>query len=214
GEFVPKDIPFVQIEDQNGNKEKHFSELDNKKDYPVSILIDEGSASASEILAVALKEVGYDVVGTNSFGKGTVQQAVPLGEEGMIKLTFFKWLSPEGNWINEKGVKPTVEIKQPDYYYSNLIKVDKPFKLDESDDNIETAQIILNGLGYNLDRKDDYFDKDTVSTVQEFQSEHIITEKGEIDVETASALELQIIEQIRDAKDDLQMDAVLEALYK
>jgi len=214
GEFVPKDIPFVQIEDQNGNKEKHFSELDNKKDYPVSILIDEGSASASEILAVALKEVGYDVVGTNSFGKGTVQQAVPLGEEGMIKLTFFKWLSPEGNWINEKGVKPTVEIKQPDYYYSNPIKVDKPFKLDESDDNIETAQIILDGLGYNLDRKDGYFDKDTVAALKEFQSEHSLSETGELDEETASALELQIIEQIRDGKDDLQMDAALEALYK
>src|SRR5699024_5373108 len=168
----------------------------------------------SEILAVALKEVGYDVVGTNSFGKGTVQQAVPLGEEGMIKLTFFKWLSPEGNWINEKGVKPTVEIKQPDYYYSNQIKVDKPFKLDESDDNIETAQIILDGLGYNLDRKDGYFDKDTVAALKEFKSEHSLSETAEEDEEKASTLELQIIEQIREGKDDLQMDAALEALYK
>src|SRR5690625_6383141 len=105
----------------------------------------------------------------------------------MIKLTFFKWLLPEGNWINEKGVKPTVEIKQPDYYYSNPIKVDKPFKLDESDDNIETAQIILDGLGYNLDRKDGYFDKDTVAALKEFQSEHSLSETGELDEETASA---------------------------
>src|SRR5690625_5582230 len=99
GEFVPKDIPFVQIEDQNGNKEKHFSELDNKKDYPVSILIDEGSASASEILAVALKEVGYDVVGTNSFGKGTVQQAVPLGEEGMRSEEHTSELQSRGHLV-------------------------------------------------------------------------------------------------------------------
>src|SRR5699024_11230315 len=138
-------------------------ELDNKKDYPVSILIDEGSASASEILAVALKEVGYDVVGTNSFGKGTVQQAVPLGEEGMIKLTFFKWLSPEGNWINEKGVNTTVEIKQSDYYYSNSIKVDKQIKLNDSDHNIKTSQIILDVLGYNLNRKYGYLVKAPVA---------------------------------------------------
>src|SRR5699024_6948702 len=85
-------------------------------------------------------------------------------------------------------------IIQTQNYYSNPIKVDKPFKLDESDDNIETAQIILDGLGYNLDRKDGYFDKDTVAALKEFQSEHSLPETGELDEETASALELQIIE--------------------
>lgn len=100
--FVPKDIPYIQIEDQSGNKTPYYSTLDKKKDYPISVLVDEGSASASEILAVAMKEIGYDVVGTNSFGKGTVQQAVPLGDGSTVKLTFFKWLSPKGTWIHEK----------------------------------------------------------------------------------------------------------------
>src|SRR5699024_358116 len=116
-----------------------------------------------------------------------VQQAVPLGEEGMIKLTFFNWLSPEGNWINEKGVKPTVDIKQPDYYYSSPIKVDKALKLDESDDNIETAHIILDSLGYSLDRKNCYFHNDTVAALKEFHSQHSLSETGELDEETTSA---------------------------
>lgn len=213
-EFIPKDTPYVQIEDQQGNKEKHFSELEDKKGYPISVLIDEGSASASEILAVALKEVGYNVVGTNSFGKGTVQQAVPLGENGMIKLTFFKWLSPEGNWIHEKGVKPTLEIKQPDYYYSHPIKVDKPFELDQSDDNIEIAQLILEGLDYKLDRKDGYFDQKTVDVIKEFQAKNSLKVSGELNKETASVLESEIIEKIRSGQDDLQMEAALKELYK
>src|SRR5699024_4681984 len=110
--FIPKDVPYLQTENRSGKREKYYTNLDAKKNYPISILIDEGSASASEILAVAMKEVGYEVVGKTSFGKGTVQQAVPLTEDrnsSTIKLTFYKWLSPEGNWINEVGVEPTIE---------------------------------------------------------------------------------------------------------
>lgn len=114
--FVPKDIPYLQIEDQNGQKTPYYSDLEEKKNYPISVLIDEGSASASEILAVAMKEMGYDVVGQPSYGKGTVQQAVPMGDGSSIKLTFYKWLSPNGTWINESGVEPTIEVEQPDYY--------------------------------------------------------------------------------------------------
>ncbi len=110
--FVPKETPYLQIEDPTGKKSRYFSKLESPKDYPVVTLINEGSASASEILAVSLKEaLNYEVVGTTSFGKGTVQQTVPMGDGSTIKLTRFKWLSPEGNWIHEKGVEPTVEQK-------------------------------------------------------------------------------------------------------
>lgn len=213
-EFIPKNTPYLQIEDSEGEKELFYSELANKKEYPISVLIDEGSASASEILAVALKEVGYNVIGTKSFGKGTVQQAVPLGKDGMIKLTFFKWLSPEGNWIHEKGVKPTKEVKQPDYYYSHPIQVEKPFKLDQSDENIKTSQIMLDGLGYKIERKDGYFDHQTALSIEKFQKKHSLKVTGELDKQTANTLELEIMQRIKDGKDDLQMKAALESLYK
>src|SRR5699024_8155791 len=73
-QFVPKDIPFVKNEDQDGEKEPQYADLKKKKEYPISVITDEGSASASEILAVAMKEIGYDVIGATTFGKGTVQQ--------------------------------------------------------------------------------------------------------------------------------------------
>lgn len=215
-QFIPKDIPYLQIEDGNGKVEKFYTKLDKKKPYPISVLIDEGSASASEILAVAMKEVGYDVVGMTSFGKGTVQQAVPLGEkeEGTIKLTFYKWLSPKGNWINEKGVEPTIEQKQPEFYYANPIKVEEPFKIDQTDENIKNAQIMLQGIGYNPKRTDGYFDQNTMEAIMRFQQEHGLTANGELNSETAYAIESKVLDIIRNGEQDLQLEKALETLYE
>lgn len=215
--FVPSDIPYIQIEDRQGNKEESFTDLAEKKPYPINVVIDEGSASASEILAVALKEIGYDTVGTTSFGKGTVQQAVPVGDQSegnTLKLTFFKWLSPEGNWINEVGVEPTVEQKQPEFFYANPIQVKKTFTFDQTNENIENAQIMLQGLGFDPKRTDGYFDKQTEEAVRQFQTEHDLKVTGEIDEETAGKIELKVVEVIREGKQDLQLEKALEVLYK
>lgn len=211
--FIPKDVPYIQIEDQEGNKTPYYTTLDQKKDYPINVLIDEGSASASEILAVAMKEVGYDVIGSTSFGKGTVQQAVPLGDGSTIKLTFYKWLSPEGNWINETGVEPTIAKKQPEYYYTNPIQFDEPLTLNQTGEHIKSMQIMLTGLGYELDRQDGYFDEETKDVVEKFQNDHDLPVTGEVDEETASTIEMKIVEKIRNGEDDEQLDEALDNLY-
>ena len=92
------------------------------RDYPVAVLIDKNSASASEILASSIKESynGY-VVGTNSYGKGTVQQTLVLSDGSMIKYTIEKWLTPLGNWINEEGVIPTNYVELSSEYLSNPV---------------------------------------------------------------------------------------------
>ncbi|WP_085991362.1 S41 family peptidase [Oceanobacillus senegalensis] len=212
--FVPKDMPYLQIEDANGNKTPYYSDLTEKKDYPISVLIDEGSASASEILAVAMKEMGYDIVGHNSYGKGTVQQAVPLGDGSTIKLTTNKWLSPEGNWINEVGVEPTIKVSQPDYYYTNPIIIDEPLKLDQSDEAIENMQVMLTGLGYTTGRTDGYFNEQTESAVKEFQSDNELKATGIVDQETAGLIEAKVVEHIRNGENDRQLERALEELYK
>ncbi|HLR62376.1 MAG TPA: S41 family peptidase [Lentibacillus sp.] len=213
--FIPKDVPYVQIENQNGKADKSFSNLDEKKPYPISVLINEGSASASEILAVAMKEVGYDVVGTKSFGKGTVQQAVPVGDDGSrVKLTFFKWLSPEGNWIHEKGVKPTVKVEQPDYYFTNPMQVDEPLKYDETGESVKSMQVMLKGLGYDPGRTDGYFSKNTEAAVENFQSDNDLEVTGEVNEKTAGAVETNVVDRIRNGKDDRQMEKTLDVLYE
>lgn len=92
------------------------------RDYPVAVLIDKNSASASEILASSIKESynGY-VVGTNSYGKGTVQQTLVLSDGSMIKYTIEKWLTPLGNWINEEGVIPTNYVELSSEYLNNPV---------------------------------------------------------------------------------------------
>lgn len=95
----------MQIEQRNGEKQRFFSTLTKKKDYPIVVLVNKGSASASEILAGSLQEAdGYKLVGETTFGKGTVQQAIPMGDGSNIKLTLAKWLTPDGNWIHKKGL--------------------------------------------------------------------------------------------------------------
>lgn len=92
------------------------------RDYPIAVLIDKNSASASEILASSIKESynGY-VVGTNSYGKGTVQQTLVLSDGSMIKYTIEKWLTPLGNWINEEGVVPTNYVELSSEYLNNPV---------------------------------------------------------------------------------------------
>lgn len=109
--------------------EKSTKKVETKKDttkekrtYPIAILVNASSASASEILASAIKESyqGF-VVGTNTFGKGTVQQTMNLEDGSMIKYTIENWLTPNGNWINEVGVTPTNVIELDESYYQNPI---------------------------------------------------------------------------------------------
>ena len=110
--FMTKKDVIYQLQTKN-NKEKVYSTSSKATySYPVVVLINENSASASEILASAFKETyNAEIVGVNSYGKGTVQKTGDLNNGDTIKYTVQKWLTPKGNWINEKGVTPTKEVK-------------------------------------------------------------------------------------------------------
>lgn len=95
------------------------------------ILVDKGSASASEILAGALKNHGKaQLVGTNTFGKGSVQELVPITENTGLKITVARWLMPNGEQIPHDGIKPDVEVKIPeDNKPGNDPQMDKALEL-------------------------------------------------------------------------------------
>lgn len=79
---------------------------------PMNVLINKGSASASEIVAGALRDRrAIKLIGENSFGKGTVQDALELPDGSGLHVTVAKWLTPNGIWVHEKGLKPDVEVK-------------------------------------------------------------------------------------------------------
>lgn len=119
--FLEKGKVIYQLEDSKG-KVKKKDTTKEKRSYDIVVLINGASASASEILASAIKEsYGGEVVGTNSFGKGTVQQTKKLLDGSMIKYTTQKWLTPDGNFINEIGVTPTKEVELDSKYFENPI---------------------------------------------------------------------------------------------
>ena len=117
--FLDKGKVIYQLEDSKGKVKKKDTTKEKRK-YDIVVLINGGSASASEILASAIKEsYGGDIVGTNSYGKGTVQQTKKLLDGSMIKYTTQKWLTPDGNSINGVGVTPTKVVELNEEYFNN-----------------------------------------------------------------------------------------------
>ena len=104
---------MIVIEDKAGDqtefKTDRFPKLAN---YKLVILVNGGSASASEILSGALRDVlGTQLIGGNTFGKGTIQEPIQLEDGAGIHITTAKWLTPKGTWVNEVGLKPDIEIE-------------------------------------------------------------------------------------------------------
>ena len=110
---VPKG-PIVSVVERDGSKEVHESNLEESK-YPIVVLIDGNSASASEILAGALQDTGAaTLVGTKSYGKGSVQVVVPMLHNDGLKLTIAKYYTPNGRCIDGTGIEPDVEVEMPE----------------------------------------------------------------------------------------------------
>lgn len=214
--IIPDNKPIVRTKGRNGDVKKYFSSLKHKKDYPIVGMINGGSASAAEILAAALKEAGgYELVGTTSFGKGTVQRPFKIGE-GELKITIRKWLTPEGHWIHKEGIDPTIKVKQPAYFYARQVRVSQgeSFTYNENSDKIANAQVILKGLGYEPGRTDGYYSKQTVQAVKAFQQDHDLNVTGAINADTAHAMDQVIIDHVNNPKYDHQLQKALDVLQK
>lgn len=118
--FFKKGTTLYQIETK-GEKEKVKATSSTYKKYPVAILINQDSASASEILASSFQD-NYKkstIIGVTSYGKGTIQKAVELSSGASFKYTTQKWLTAKGKWINEKGVVPDIVVEQGVEYQEN-----------------------------------------------------------------------------------------------
>ena len=109
--FIEKGKTLYYLENKE-KKEEYKDETSELKNIPVIVLIDGTSASASEVLAAALKDsYGATLVGTLSYGKGKVQQTNKLEDGSMVKYTIAKWLRPNGECIDEIGIQPDYEIQ-------------------------------------------------------------------------------------------------------
>jgi len=133
--FLNKTDVLYQIKSKDKIKKVYGTETSTRK-YPIVVLTNELSASASEILASALKEAyGAKTVGIKTFGKGTMQNMLDLENGGMIKVTTEEWLTSKGNKINKEGVPVDYEVKLDEKYASNPSK--------ETDNQLQKAIEVL-----------------------------------------------------------------------
>ena len=110
-EILPEGL-IVYTEDKDGNREEETCEGKNKLNMPLAVLVNENSASASEIFAGAVQDHGVGtIVGTTTYGKGVVQELRQLSDGSAVKLTVSNYYTPNGNSINKVGIKPDVEDK-------------------------------------------------------------------------------------------------------
>jgi carboxyl-terminal processing protease len=191
--FVPKGKLVVQVKYRDGSIREYRSQAD-PLDLPVVLLVDQGSASASEIMAGALKEsAGVPLVGVTTFGKGTVQTTLPYPDGTSLKFTTAQWLTPEGHHIHKQGVAPDIEVKLPDYAELPYLYVEETFDPGDRSEVIATAQKYLQALGYDPGRTDGLLDPAAANALRAFQTSAGVEPTGRLDGETA----VRLVEALR-----------------
>ncbi|MCL2559210.1 MAG: S41 family peptidase [Turicibacter sp.] len=213
--LLPSGRNITSAVDRNGNAHDHVTTGSSSYRLDVEILtiINEGSASASELFAAAMLESGgFEVIGTTSFGKGTVQSPVSVGRDSMLQLTIQAFLSPEGNLIDGYGVVPTIYVEASEFrsFLQVHLEGEDELAYDMVHPGVQSAQLILDLLGYDVTRLDGYFDSSTEEAVRAFQQDNGLTPTGRIDGETATAVTMGWRDKVRDPHYDNQIQAAVE----
>lgn len=209
--FVPEGKIIYKIENRLGKIKEVRSGKSEKYDIPLVVVIDKGSASASEIFAAAVREsAGVPLVGERTFGKGTAQRGYEFEDGSYLKFTTEKWLTPQGNWVHNKGITPDYEVSLPDYAHLSIINPDEEWKIGTSSAQVKSAQQMLKVLGFDTGREDGFFDEQTKKAVKKFQKSMDLEADGILTGETSQKLMEKIREKIEE--NDTQLQKAIEIL--
>jgi carboxyl-terminal processing protease len=210
--FVPNGEPLLMTQSAQEEEPYVYEASDDYGDFKYNgeaiLLVDEGSASASEILAGAMRSAGIPIYGTTTFGKGTVQSVVSLGVDDELKYTSGRWLTADGDWINETGLEPDVVIERPDYYDLFVVNPSETYTLGLSSPEVENLKSVLTALGYQVSDNEIY-DESVETAVREFQSNNNLEVNGVVTGDTARQLTDALRTKIEE--NDTQYDAALKA---
>ncbi|WP_407644189.1 lmo1851 family serine protease [Falsibacillus albus] len=211
--FVPEGKLIVQVEYKSGKRDKYTAEKGKKIDVPVSVLIDGGSASASEIFSSALSQsANIPLVGEKSFGKGTVQSAADFPDGSNLKFTEAKWLTPNGDWIHKKGIVPDYQVKLPSYADLPYLNPDKELKKDMVSSDVKAAEEMLQAVGLKPGKVDGYYDDNTAAAVKQLQKADKLEVTGILKGDTT----LDLMDKVREKliNNDTQVKKAVEVLQE
>ncbi|OFW76999.1 MAG: hypothetical protein A2201_03560 [Alicyclobacillus sp. RIFOXYA1_FULL_53_8] len=181
---------------------------------PMAVLMDKDTASAAEVLAAALHEdIKAPLIGTISYGKGTVQETQMYPDGSGLKYTVARWLTPTGAWIHHRGLTPTDTVALPSYFYlSPLTQAALPLQSGQNTPDVSTLQKVLQALGYKLDRNDGYFDESTVQALKQFQTSVKLPATGMANRATANLLQASLQDLL--ARSDTQLQKAQQVVLQ
>lgn len=221
GSLVQPNTTYAYMENAVGNQEPlqvikkgmEYKYDEQLKSLPVVLLQDEGSASASEVLSAALKELNRaSIIGVKSFGKGTVQETWSLSNGGELKLSTHKWLTPKREWIHGKGIKATLEVEQDELFHMKLPPMTGNFKEGDFSEGIQSVQEVLKAQGYPIGRVDGYYDRSTAKSVEEYSKKHQLENGTKMNETFLFAIHKEMVKYRDDTENDLQLQMAISFL--
>lgn len=217
--FLEVGEPIVQVDYRAYSDNVFNSESEPLVKLPLAVLINEGSASASEILAGALQDNdAATVIGMTSFGKGTVQSVTDLSNGGGIKLTIAEYLTGNGNKVNGVGITPDIEVNYR-FRSGELTNLDFAPMVEDEDNvfgevglNVYGAQERLDYLGYEV-TSNGVLDEETQKQIRNFQKENGLMINGVLNSETRVKLFSEIDKPV-DGLLDIQFERAVEIILE
>ncbi|WP_050780774.1 S41 family peptidase [Dethiobacter alkaliphilus] len=204
--------PITHMVDRDGEILETYQSFGTEKPYPIVVLVNGASASASEIIAGAFQDTGTaTVVGTKTYGKATVQHLEGLANSTGLRYTVAKYQTPNGRDINEVGLEPDVEVELPDELRVLFHRVARDLKPGDEDMNVQFLQQMLKSLDYNVNDTGVY-DSATERAVRSFQNEHGLNATGELNLETRTQLNEEIDRLLEE--NDTQMQKAVEVILE
>ena len=175
------------------------------------ILVNGNTASASEVVAGALQEqLGYKLIGDQTYGKGTAQTQKQLSDGSVLKYTYARWLLPSDTWIDGKGLTPDYSVSNIDISEITSESLESDMGYDSVGTAIASMQKMLNCLGYTCDRSDGYFSSQTVTALQQFEQANNLTVDGIYSDADRQILEATVLIYANDDANDYQYQKLME----
>lgn len=197
--------PVLHFVNKEGRKRTYSTDL-KEAPFELVVLTNENTASASEFIAAAVKESGAGVtVGENTYGKGVAQYIYSLSDKYSFKLTMEEFLSRNGEKINGIGVVPDYEVVVP-----NMIVSPERLFLNDKLEEVLNVELILEYLGYDINKPDYLYDEKTEKAIMKFQQEMGLRAYGIADHPTLKALNIKLVESINEK--DIQLEKALEVI--